>query len=250
MARYSQGRRPTPPARPLPHLAATWPAPPLFRALALGFAQLSDPATRRVILIAVAASVGLLLMLLAGLGWALISTRLFDIGWLDWTIDLLGGAAAFILAWLLFPGVLAIVNSLFLERVAALVDRRYYPSLPPARQQPLSEALVSGLRLAGLAIVLNLLALPAYLLLPGVNLFLFYGINGFLLGREYFELVAVRRMPIGPARDLRRRYRLLVVLAGAIIVFMTTVPFVNLVMPIVATAFMTHLLESLRHRPS
>jgi uncharacterized protein involved in cysteine biosynthesis len=222
----------------------------LFRALALGFAQLSDPATRRLVIFAIAASIALMIGLLTGLGWLLLNTALFDIGWLDWTIDALGGAAALVLAWLLFPGVLALVNSLLLERVAALVDRRYYPSLPPARQQPVMEAVVAGLRLVGLTILLNLLALPAYLFLPGVNLFLFYGINGFLLGREYFELVAVRRMPMPAARDLRRRHRLLVLLAGAIIVFMTTVPILNLVMPIVATAFMTHLLESLRRPPA
>lgn len=222
----------------------------MLRALFLGFAQLGDPPTRRVILLAAAAALAVAVMLVLGIGWTLVHTRIFDLGWLDWAIDVLGSAAAAVLAWLLFPGVLAIVNALFLERVATLVDRRYYPHLPPAREQPLSEAVIAGLRLAGLAVMLNVLALPAYVFLPGINLFLFYGINGFLLGREYFELVALRRMPNDAAQTLRRRYRLTVILAGALIVFMTTIPFLNLLTPIIATAFMLHLLESLRPRAS
>ena len=30
--------------------------------------------------------------------------------------------------------------------------------------------------------------------LPPINLFIFYGLNGYLLSREYFELVALRHL--------------------------------------------------------
>ena len=98
---------------------------------------------------------------------------------------------------------------------------------------------------------LNLLALPLYLLLlfvPPFNLFVFYLLNGYLLGREYFELVAARRLDTAGVRRLRRAYRGRLLLAGAVIAFLLTVPIVNLVTPIIATGFMLHVFEGLRRR--
>jgi uncharacterized protein involved in cysteine biosynthesis len=69
----------------------------------------------------------------------------------------------------------------------------------------------------------------------------FYGVNGYLLGREYYELVALRRLPAVPLRGRWRAERPRLVLAGAIIAFLLTVPVLNLVAPIIATAFMVHL---------
>jgi len=36
--------------------------------------------------------------------------------------------------------------------------------------------------------------LPLYVLIPGLNFFVFLGLNGYLFGREYFEVVALRRL--------------------------------------------------------
>ncbi len=81
-----------------------------------------------------------------------------------------------------------------------------------------------------------------------LNLFVFYLLNGYLLGREYFELVAARRFDAAGVRRLRRKYRGRVMLAGVVIAFLLTVPIVNLVTPIVATGFMLHVFERLRRR--
>ncbi len=84
--------------------------------------------------------------------------------------------------------------------------------------------------------------------MPPLNLFVFYGLNGYLLGREYFELVAARRFDMAGVRRLRRAYRGRLLLAGAVIAFLLTVPIVNLVTPVVATGFMLHVFERLRRR--
>ena len=92
---------------------------------------------------------------------------------------------------------------------------------------------------------------PLYLLLlflPPFNLFVFYLLNGYLLGREYFEIVAVRRLDMATAKRLRRTYRGRVFMAGVVIALLLTVPLVNLITPIVATAFMLHVFEGLRRR--
>jgi uncharacterized protein involved in cysteine biosynthesis len=74
-----------------------------------------------------------------------------------------------------------------------------------------------GLRLMLLSIALNLLALPIYALVPGINLFVFLGLNGYLFGREYFEVVALRRLDIDAARAMRHRYGGRVFLGGVVI---------------------------------
>jgi uncharacterized protein involved in cysteine biosynthesis len=74
----------------------------------------------------------------------------------------------------------------------------------------------------------------------------FFTLNGYLLGREYFELVAQRRMTAEEAKALRRTRRVRVFLAGVVVAFLLTIPLVNLITPIIATAFMLHIYEGMR----
>jgi CysZ protein len=141
--------------------------------------------------------------------------------------------------------------SLLLEDIAQAVERRHYPDLPRPRDQPMGEAALGALVFAGATLALNVLALPLYLVLlfvPPLNFFVFYLLNGYLLGREYFELVAARRFDLAGIGRLRRAHRGRVLLAGVVIALLLTVPIVNLVTPIVATSFMLHVFERLRRR--
>ena len=96
---------------------------------------------------------------------------------------------------------------------------------------------------------LNIVLLP-FLLIPPVFPFVFYGVNGYLLGREYFELVALRRLGAREARALRLARRGPLILAGALVAVLLTIPVVNLVAPVVATAAMVHLFEAWRRAPT
>ena len=97
-----------------------------------------------------------------------------------------------------------------------------------------------------LTVILNLLALPFYLLLPGINFFVFLGLNGYLFGRTYFEVVALRRLDRGTAKAVRRHFAGRVFIGGLVITGLFSLPLVNLVAPVIATAFMVHVFESLR----
>jgi len=115
----------------------------------------------------------------------------------------------------------------------------------------LAEQALGRLRFALVVLALNLAALPLYLaalLVPPLYLFVFYGLNGYLLGREYFELVALRHMDPAAARTVFRRNRTSLSVAGAVIAVMLGIPLVNLLAPIVATAFMVHLFADMRRR--
>ena len=236
----------------------------MISALAKAVAQMGDPAFRSVFLRSIWLSVGAFVVLWAlawlALGWvgedlaAWMAARYPDSGWvtaLEWAYGAAGVAGVLVASLFLFPAVMAGVMSILLDEVAAAVERKHYPNLPAARSQPIGEAAVAALAFAGIALALNLLALPVYLVLlflPPFNLFVFYLLNGYLLGREYFELVAVRRTDMAAVKRLRRAYRGRVFLAGVVIAFLLTLPLINLVMPIVATGFMLHVFEGLRRR--
>jgi CysZ protein len=221
----------------------------MLNALGKAIGQLADPRLRRPIWLTLAASLAVVVALVVASWLLLARLSLIGIGWLDAAIDLLAGAGVLVVAWLLFPATIAVVVGFFLDQVAAAVERRYYPELPPPRSQPVAEQVMGGLRFALVALGLNLLALPLYLagiFLPPLNVFVFYGLNGYLLGREFYELVALRRFDQRQVRFLRRAHGGRSFLAGVVIAFLLTVPFVNLIAPVIATAFMVHLFEAWR----
>ena len=117
--------------------------------------------------------------------------------------------------------------------------------MTPARSLGLGDSVLAALRLGGMALLLNLLALPFYLV-PGVNLLIYLALNGYLLGREYFEVVAQRRLRPAQASAQRRAARGRVWSAGLVIAALSTVPLVNLIAPVIGVAFMTHLLADPR----
>jgi CysZ protein len=218
----------------------------LLAAFVKAIEQLGDPAIRRVLWVSVGLSVLVFALVWTGVGYLLTQTTFFQIGWLDTAIDVLGGFATLAVSWLLFPAVVSTTTGFFLEGVADAVERRHYPNLPPVRSQPVEEAVGSTVKFFGLMLLLNLILL-LFLLIPPVFPFVFYGVNGYLLGREYFELVAARRLDPVEARSLRRRHGRTLFIAGLLIAFLLTIPFVNLVAPLVGTAAMVHLIETIRH---
>ncbi len=236
----------------------------MFAALGKALAQMSDPAFRSVLLRALLASTVLFIVVWAAAWFALswvgdmLSDWIAARDWegtianvLQWILGALSVAGVVVASFLLFPASTALILSLLLDDIAAAVEARHYPGLPAPRKQPVMEALRGALAFAGVTILLNLIALPFYLLLlfvPPLNLFVFYGLNGYLLGREYFELVAVRRIEAAVAGRLRRRYRGKVFLAGTVIAFLLSLPLINIAMPIVATGFMVHVFEAVRRR--
>ncbi len=209
--------------------------------------QLPEPAFRSVVWRTLGWSALLFAVLLAAAWYGMVRTQIVDMAWLEAVIDWLGGFAAFAVAIILFPGAAMIIISFMLEDIAAAVEAKHYPTLGPAREQPVSEAVWSAVKLAAIALILNIVLLPVYFI-PVLNVFVFAALNGYLLGREYFELVALRRLDAAAAKAMRRRYRYRLWLAGAVIAFLLGIPFVNWIMPVVAVAFMLHLFEGLRRR--
>lgn len=212
-------------------------------------AQLSDPRLARTVLLSLLATAALLAALLFAVFHALAGVPLESLGGLGsvltagGVLEILGTLGAAYVAFLLFPAVAVTLQSLFLDGVAEAVERRWYPGLPPAREQSFGEMLSTALRLTFLVLAVNLVLLPLYLILlflPPLNLILFYTVNGWLIGREFTEIVAFRRTDPKGAAAFRRRFRGGIWLDGVLIAAMFTIPIVNLAAPVVGAAYMVH----------
>ena len=158
--------------------------------------------------------------------------------WMRWTL-MLGGSAVLLLAWFTFPLVACAFVALFLERIARLVEARHYPGLHPARGLPLFAALGASARFLVLVVAVNV-ALLVFGLLPALYPFAWVLGNGWLLGREHFELVALRRLDVAAARDLRQRHRLALLVSGCALAGLSLVPLLNFVAPVLGVAFFVH----------
>lgn len=218
----------------------------MLAALVKAFAQTSDPPFRRVIVKGAVVAIALFLALVSAAAWGLQHVTLTGTGWIDSTIAALGGIAAVVVALVLFPGTMVAVQGVFLDDAAEAVEKRHYPEDVGAAP-PFARALWGSLRLAVLSIVLNLLVLPLYLF-PGINLAVFYTLNGYLLGREYFELIAFRHMRPDEARALRRGHTRPMFLGGVVITVLFSIPVVGWFMPAFAAAFMAHVVAGVMRR--
>lgn len=212
---------------------------------AAGLADLFTPALISILGLTVLLNLALLLALWLGLGYALRETTFFSTGWLEWIADIASGFGLVVLTLILFPVLATMILGMFLDAAAGRVARRRYRWLGEGRSQPIGEMLAETVRFLGVVIVLNLLVLPIYLLVPAVNLAVFYLLNGYLFGREYFELVAVRWLPVREVRRLRARHRFAIFAAGVLIAIGMSIPFLNLLVPLWGVAMMVHVYAGL-----
>jgi CysZ protein len=137
---------------------------------------------------------------------------------------------------------------MFLDEVAQAVEDRHYPELPHVPGVPFGEALRDTINFLGVLIGGNLLAILLYVFFAPAALFIFWGLNGYLLGREYFMLAAMRRIGRAKAKELRSQYAGTIWLAGTLMAIPLTVPLVNLLIPILGAATFTHIYHMLAKR--
>ncbi len=222
-----------------------------FRA-ALG--QIGDPRFRRVLVIGILLAFALLAAVYALflIGISFLAPETVDlplIGPVEGLHSLLGWLSLFFMlglsVFLMVPAAAAFAG-LFTEDVAAAVEARHYAFLPPPRRQPFGDALKSSVNLIGLILALNIGAIFFYPFLGPASPLLFWAVNGYLLGQEYFGMVAARRLPPAEAKAMRARHRGRIWGAGVLMALPLSVPLVNLVIPVLGTATFTHLFHRLR----
>jgi CysZ protein len=219
----------------------------MIEAAVLALRQSVSPPFRAVLLKSVGLAILLLLVIGGVLQKVVVHYAQFGDSTLNWIATAIAAAGIIVGGIFLLPAVTSMMAGIFLDEIAAEVERRYYPGDPPGRPIAFGEGLMLALRFTALVILVNLVVL-ILLLVPGVNVALYLVANGYLLGREYFELAALRFRPLPEVRALRRQNGLTVFAGGMLIAGFLAIPIVNLATPLVATAFMVHLHKLIERR--
>ncbi|MCA0921863.1 EI24 domain-containing protein [Pseudooceanicola nanhaiensis] len=225
----------------------------ILQSFVLALSQAGDRRFRRVLFLGIVLTFALLVAAYAGLlvllQWLVgDSATLPLIGEVTWVGELVTWSSFFAMmalsVFLMVP-VASAITSLFLDDVAQAVEDRHYPHLPAVPRLPIPEQIKDSLGFLGVLIGANIVALALYVLFPPFALFIFWGLNGFLLGREYYTLAAIRRVGREEANRLRGRNWLSIWAAGVLMAVPLSVPLVNLVIPIFGAATFTHIFHRL-----
>ncbi len=218
--------------------------------------QFDDPRFRRVVWVGLALSLALLI----GLYWLLVlgiqilipdsvsMPWIGPVGGIDWALSLATIPLVLVLSVFLMVPVASAFTGLFLDTVADAVEARHYPALPPAPRAGFWDSVIDALRYTGLLVLLNLVGLIVVIVSAGAGLVVFWAINGYLLSREYFTTVALRRMAPAEARRMRKANALTLWLAGVLFAIPLSVPVLNLFVPVFGVAAFTHLFHRLAMR--
>ncbi|MDX6805019.1 sulfate transporter family protein [Terrihabitans rhizophilus] len=219
----------------------------MIQAALLALSQAFSPAFRSILL----KTVGLALLFLVVLGvllWTL-ATHFIDLQNqnFDLAAGVLSGLGIVAGLFFLIPPVVSLVAGFYQDRIAERVEADHYPADVPGRELPTGRSILLAIRFALLVLVVNVGTL-FLLLVPGVNLIVWWIANGYLLGREYFEFAAMRFLPEDEAKALRSAYTGRVFIGGLMIAALMAVPILNLTTPLVASAFMVHVFKRVQKR--
>ena len=205
---------------------------------ALGaFAQTFSPPLRKILL----KSFGLALLLIVALGGILqwLLQFLLPLAYpYDYIAAILLGVLTLVLAFFAMAPVSSLMAAIFLDDVAEEVERTKFPADPVGRPLSIPRAALLSAKFFGVVLLVNLGALLLWFVIPVLNVGVFFVANAYLLSREYFEMAAMRHRTPEDARRLRQRNAVPVFLSGLIVAAVVSVPVLNLITPVFATAFM------------
>jgi uncharacterized protein involved in cysteine biosynthesis len=214
----------------------------VFGAISKALAQMGDPAIQRLMGLSILLALAVYAVV-GGLAWWLIGWLSGLHGWWATAAQIGGVFATVALLWFTFPAAAAAMSAVFADKVIDAVEARYYPGRGEPLRIPLFASILDGLKLALLSLIVNILTLPL-LFIPPLYAVVAWGLNGYLLGREYYEMPALRRLDRAQAKRVYVAHKGQFTLGGVLIAILSTIPIVNLIAPILATAFMVHLFES------
>jgi len=162
--------------------------------------------------------------------------------WLTTAILFIFGAGLIVGAGFLLAPTTAIFAGLFIDEIAEHVEETHYSDDPPGKAVPLGQSAWLAIKFTILVIITNLIAL-VLVILPGINFAIFFFVNGYLLGREYFQFAAMRFMREEDANRLRKQHRWTVMIGGMVIAGLMSIPILNLFTPVFAACMMVHVFK-------
>lgn len=177
------------------------------------------------------------------------SIDIFGFNILNSVASWVSGLGLGILGFILFPSIVLLISSFFSETICTRVEERHYVERVGTRSAPVVELMGSAMRIFGLSLIINLILTPIYLLglfVPGLSFIVFYVANGYLLGREMFEVVSCRHLTLEKSKQLRNANSSKITWLGIMIVVLSTVPLANLCIPIFGIVVMIHIFHQIK----
>jgi CysZ protein len=223
----------------------------IVRAIVLSISQFSDRRFQRVVIRSIFLAIFALWALAAGggsvLGWLFSGDLTLPwIGTITFNGTLIGWGAFWIILGLsvfLMVPVASAISAFFIDDVARAVEDRHYPNSQSQYRSKLSEEVRESLGFLGIMLVANLIALIFYALFIVFAPIIFWSLNGYLIGREYFYMAAKRYVGRENALSAFRENRFRVWMCGVTLVLPMSVPLLNLLVPVLAAASFTHLFQ-------
>ena len=196
---------------------------------------------RTFLLKAIGLTLALFVAILLGVEILLSYLSLIPLPWAETLAAIGAGLVLLVAFFFMMSPVIAIFAGLYLDSIAERVEERHYPQDPVG--SPLSGylAIVTSLQFAALVLVINLAVLP--LVFTGIGAVALIIANAYLLSREYFEMIAMRHMPVDEARQLRKENSPQVFAAGFVPALLSIIPIVNLAVPHFATSYFVHIFK-------
>jgi len=167
--------------------------------------------------------------------------------WLNTVIDFVAPVLSLMLVFVLGAPAAALFASLYQGHLAQRIEKKYYGEAASGGA-PAASVLLVALRFLGLVIASSLALLPVDVALPVVGSVSTLAVNGWLLGREYFELEALRHMPLAEARAMAKRHVAGILGAGLVIAALAEVPLLDFIAPLIGVAFMVHVFKFYERR--
>jgi CysZ protein len=172
------------------------------------------------------------------------------LSWIIWIASIASALGIVVGGIFLMPAVTAFVGSFFIDEIAEIVERTYYPADPIGTALPLGRSVFEGTKTALIAVAIYLVALP-FILFAGLGFLILFIAAAWLLSREYFDLAGMRFRPPEEAKAFRKANQATVFTAGLLIAAFVSIPIVNLATPLFGMAMMVHLHKRLSgRRPS
>ena len=208
------------------------------------FGDLFSPEFRSVLVKALGLTIALFIAVLIITEVLIASFTHFSWPWADRLVEVGTGLALIVAFFFLMSPVTAAFAGLFLDQISEKVEERHYPWDPRGTPLPVGRAILISIQFFVVVLLVNLAVLP--MVFFGIGAFVLVAANAYLIGREYFEMVAMRHMPVEEAKMLRKENSPTVFIAALLPAFMSLVPFVNLAVPLFSTAYFTHLFKSVQ----
>ena len=218
----------------------------MFKIIRTSILDLFDSKMRAVFLKTVSISI-IVILGVTLLIWGLFdSVQIFEFNFLNKLISWAIGAILFIIASAVLGPMMIVIGGIYSEDIAHYVEKKHYPNRVGHRFVGVAESIKTGGRLLFNCFIVNILLTPIYIVggfFPIISVLIFFGVNGYLLSRELFEIVASRHFERNDRVLFWKANRGGSIFIGVIIICLSAVPLLNLISAMLGIIITTHFFQ-------